>query len=93
MFGLIAARQASASSGSSTNDTSMPNRGSVWRNRLYVPPYSDVLETMWSPADASVRMARVSAACPEASATAATPPSSAATRCSKTSWVGLWMRV
>ncbi len=47
---------------------------------------------MWSPL-ATVSSASVSAACPEDSATAATPPSSAAIRCSKTSWVGLWMRV
>jgi hypothetical protein len=35
----------------------------------------------------------VSAACPDANATAATQPSRAAIRCSSTSWVGLLMRV
>ena len=46
-----------------------------------------------SPAEASVVAVSVSAACPEATASPATPPSSAATRFSSTSVVGFMMRV
>jgi len=47
---------------------------------------------MFSPACASVVMARNWAAWPLPVASAATPPSSAATRCSKTSLVGFMIR-
>jgi hypothetical protein len=47
---------------------------------------------MLSPAPASVLIARNCADCPLAVATAITPPSSAATRFSKTSLVGFMMR-
>ena len=71
----------------------MPIFGRVWVNRLYVPPYRLDDETMLSPARARLRIDSVSAAWPEASPSAATPPSSAATRCSKTSVVGFMIRV
>ena len=48
---------------------------------------------MWPPFSARFISARVSAAWPEATASAATPPSREATRCSKASWVGFMMRV
>lgn len=48
---------------------------------------------MWSPAPAMLSTAKVSAACPEATSSAAVPPSSAATRSSTTLCVGLMMRV
>ncbi len=48
---------------------------------------------MSSPAWAMLVMARNWAACPDAVASAATPPSSAATRFSKTSVVGFMSRV
>ena len=44
--------------------------------------------TMWSPAKATFWIAYVTAAAPEAVANAATPPSRAATLCSKISTVG-----
>jgi len=47
---------------------------------------------MLSLASAMVRKEQVTAACPEASASALTPPSSAASRCSSTSLVGFMMR-
>jgi len=47
---------------------------------------------MLSPACATVVSAINWAACPEAVATAALPPSSAAMRCSKTSVVGFMIR-
>lgn len=46
VVGRTAASQAATESGSSTNDTSTPSRGSVCRNRLYVPPYSEDEATM-----------------------------------------------
>ena len=49
--------------------------------------------TMLSPASAMVEMARNCAAWPDAVASAMTPPSSAATRFSKTSFVGFMRRV
>ncbi len=39
-----------------------------------MPPYSRGLDTMWSPAFAMLRIAKVSAACPEASSSAGGPP-------------------
>jgi hypothetical protein len=58
-----------------------------------VPPYSVLEETMLSPASAMVWIAAVMAAMPEAMASAAMPPSIAATRFSSTSCVGFMMRV
>ena len=48
---------------------------------------------MLSPACARFWIAKAEAAWPEATASAATPPSSAAMRCSSTSVVGFMMRV
>ncbi len=83
----------SAASTLSTSFTPMPRRGRVTLNWLYVPPYSRLEDTMSSPAWAMLVMARNCAACPDAVASAATPPSSAATRFSKTSVVGFMRRV
>jgi hypothetical protein len=58
-----------------------------------VPPYSELADTMLSPASAIVWIEQVTAAWPDASASAPTPPSSAAMRCSSTSVVGFMMRV
>ena len=58
-----------------------------------MPPYSDGLATMWSPASAMLRMASVSAAWPDETSSAPTPPSRSAMRFSTTSCVGLPMRV
>ena len=71
----------------------MPRRGSVTLNWLYVPPYRKLVETMLSPAEQMVEMARNWADCPEEVASAALPPSSAATRFSKTSFVGFMIRL
>ena len=51
------------------------------------------METMLSPAEQMVEMARNWADCPEEVASAAFPPSSAATRFSKTSFVGFMIRL
>jgi hypothetical protein len=51
------------------------------------------LETMWSPACAMLRTAKVDADCPDATSSAADPPSSAATRSSTTACVGFMIRV
>jgi hypothetical protein len=58
-----------------------------------VPPYSEAEATTWLPASAMFRIASVSAAWPLATASAATPPSSEATRCSSASCVGFMIRV
>jgi hypothetical protein len=58
-----------------------------------VPPYRDDALTSSSPAFKIVAIARVSAAWPEATASAPTPPSRAASRFSKTSLVGFMIRV
>ena len=50
-------------------------------------------ETMWSPALHKVKIACAWAAWPELEASAATPPSRSARRCSRTSVVGFMMRV
>ncbi len=47
---------------------------------------------MWSPAPAMLSTAYVSAACPEDTSSAPVPPSSAAMRCSTTSFVGFMIR-
>jgi hypothetical protein len=48
---------------------------------------------MWSPASAMLSSASVVADCPLDTASAATPPSSEATRCSSASCVGFMIRV
>ena len=58
-----------------------------------MPPYRLLALTTWSPAPAMLRMLKVTAAEPELKARAPTPPSSAATRFSKTSLVGFMIRV
>ena len=73
--------------------TSMPRRFRVTRNWLTVPPYRFGLDTMLSPACATFVIARNCAACPLATASAPTPPSSAATRASNTAFVGFMMRL
>ena len=93
VLGRTAAFQDSRSLGSSTKLTWRPNFGSVCLSRLKVPPYSEGLATTWSPASATLRIARVSAAWPEATRSAPTPPSREATRCSTASWVGFMIRV
>ena len=56
----------------------MPYLGRVYWKRLYVPPYSEALVTMLSPARARLRIVSVSAAWPDATPSAPTPPSRAA---------------
>jgi len=56
----------SASLEPSTKRKSMPYLGRVYWKRLYVPPYSDALVTMLSPARARLRIVSVSAAWPDA---------------------------
>ena len=65
-----------------------------------MPPYSDDEATMWSPDSHSVSRASVSAAWPDATASAPgmpiavmQPPSSAFSRASSAPWVGFMMRV
>jgi len=57
-----------------------------------VPPYSADDETMLSPADASMNVARSSDAIPEDVATAPTPFSSEAIRSSRAAFVGFMIR-
>jgi hypothetical protein len=72
--------------------TVMPSLGRVTLNRLYDPPYRLGLLTRLSPLCATVRIATSRAACPDATARAAVPPSSAAMRSSSTALVGFMMR-
>ncbi|CPU66715.1 Uncharacterised protein [Mycobacteroides abscessus] len=58
-----------------------------------MPPYRLGEATTWSPVSATLRIANVVAACPDARSSAPTPPSSEAMRFSTTSCVGLPMRV
>ena len=71
----------------------MPWSFSVLANRFQVPPYRSVELTMLSPARARFSTAKALADWPDASPSAATPPSIAATRFSSTSVVGFMMRV
>ena len=64
----------------------------VFRKAADVPPYSAPAATTWSPACRMVISAIASAAMPDALATAARPPSSAATRSSSAATVGLLRR-
>ena len=61
-----------------TNTVFMPYLGSVIENKLYVPPYKVLAETISSPVPAIFITAQVIAAEPEATAKAPTPPSNAA---------------
>ncbi len=91
MFGLSACLKFSGSSGL-TKVVSMPSFFRFTPSSVCVPPYSVEADTTWSPALHSVRMAVASAAWPVAQASAARPPSSAATRSSSTATVGFEMR-
>ena len=76
----------------STNVVSMPNLARFTDSIVTLPPYSAPAATTWSPACSSVISAIASAAMPLALATAARPPSSAATRSSSAATVGLLRR-
>ena len=71
----------------------MPWSFSVLLNRFQVPPYRSVELMTLSPTRARFWSAKAEAAWPDDRASAATPPSSAATRCSSTSLVGFMIRV
>ena len=92
VFGVIALRKFSGSSGS-TNLTSRPNLRKLTSNCVYVPPYRVLADTISSPASSRLLTAMNCAACPEDIASAATPFSSDATRSSRTAVVGFMMRV
>lgn len=91
VLGRIAAAKASGSL-ASTKLVSMPNFFRFTASMVTVPPYSAPAATTWSPACRMVMSAMASAAMPEALATAARPPSSAATRSSSAATVGLLSR-
>ena len=91
VFGRIACRHASGSSGS-TQVTSTFILRSRCLNWLTVPPYSAEEETTWSPGSSSVNSAAAWAAMPLANATPPAPPSRLATRSSNTAIVGFMMR-
>ena len=57
-------------------------------NKLTVPPYNELVETILSPFDVILRIAAVTAAIPDEKARAPTPPSISETLFSKTSVVG-----
>ena len=71
----------------------MPWSFSVLANRFQVPPYRSVDATILSPILARFCTAIAVAAWPDATASAATPPSNAATRFSSASCVGFISRV
>ena len=87
VFGRIAAAKA-AGSVASTKVVSMPNFFRFTASIVTLPPYSAPAATTWSPAVSRVISAIASAAMPLALATAARPPSSAATRSSSAATVG-----
>ena len=70
----------------------MPNFVRLTASIVTVPPYSAPAAMTWSPACSIVISAIASAAMPLADATAARPPSSAATRSSSAATVGLLSR-
>ena len=92
VLGFNALRKFSGSSGS-TSVESMPSFLKFTLSMVFVPPYTLAEETTWSPLSRMLRNATISAACPEAVATAARPFSIAATRSSKTAVVGFDRRV
>ena len=53
---LSMSRSRLAGLSSSANRTSMPCFGSMWANRVYVPPYSNGTDTTLLPASAMVRI-------------------------------------
>ena len=71
----IAASNSSKLSGL-TNLVSIPKRGNVAVNKLYVPPYNVEAATILSPALATFKMEYVIAAEPDATAIPPAPPSS-----------------
>ena len=89
--GRIAAAKASGFF-ASTKVVVMPNLARLTASIVTVPPYSAPAATTWSPACSKVISAIASAAMPLALATAARPPSSAATRSSSAATVGLLSR-
>ena len=91
VLGRMAAAKASGWV-ASTKVVSMPNLARLTASMVTEPPYKAPAATTWSPACKMVMSAMVSAAMPEALATAARPPSSAATRSSSTATVGLLRR-
>ncbi len=91
VFGRIAAAKA-AGAVLSTKLVSMPNFFRLTASMVMLPPYSAPAATTWSPACSMVISAIASAAMPDALATAARPPSSAATRSSSAATVGLLRR-
>ena len=66
----------------------MPIFGNVSLNKLTVPPYSELVETMLSPFEVIFNIAAEIAAIPEEKARPPTPFSIAATLFSRTSVVG-----
>ena len=91
VFGRIAAAKASGFV-ASTKVVSMPNFCRFTASIVTVPPYSAPAAITWSPLCSIVISAIASAAMPLAEATAARPPSSAATRSSSAATVGLLSR-
>ena len=91
VFSLVAATKASMSL-FSTKVVSTPRSPRVCRKMFQVPPYRESEATMWSPAPTILVRAKISAAWPEATATAPVPPSMAATRAATASGVVLVRR-
>ncbi len=91
VFSFVAATNASMSL-FSTKVVSTPRSPRVCSRMFHVPPYSESDATMWSPAPTRLVRARISAAWPEATATAPVPPSTAATRAATASVVVLVRR-
>src|SRR5690606_1153860 len=92
VFSVMAFRKLSVSFGS-TNVVVMPNLGRVTLNRLYVPPYKLLDDTIWSSDLSNVSNAVEIADIPEDVTTAPIPPSRAANLFSSMSLVGLFNRV
>ena len=67
---------------------SIPIFGKVSLNKLTVPPYNELVETILSPFEVIFRIAAVTAAIPDEKASPPTPPSISETLFSKTSVVG-----
>jgi hypothetical protein len=87
VFGFIAAAKASGEA-VSTNVVVMPSFLRFTASMLTEPPYNAPAATMWSPCCSKVIKAIASDAMPLADASAARPPSSAATRSSSAATVG-----
>lgn len=87
VFSLIAL-STSSSLKISTKFVSIPYWGKVCSNKLNEPPYTFLAETILSLFWAKFNIVYVTAAAPDATANAATPPSRAAIRFSNTSSVG-----